>query len=189
MLVFARFDIFTNLLTRLSEYTGYTEEAAAPFDLSFSGKLCQFTEFVKNCFAAPTAGANLTFKPFPSWQLEIIPRLNWVGIGILVLCVISAIWNRKNTSSRVAAFWVVFSGIMLLILGWGTDENGLILYSLYFGWAFLVLLFQLVDKICEVLKLKPLVYVCAAAAAVGLLTVNIPAIMEMIRFAIECYPA
>ena len=189
MLVFARFDIFTNLLTRLSEYTGFTEDTAVPFDLSFSGKLCQFTEFVKNCFAVPNAGVSLTFKPFPSWQLENITALNWVGIGILVLCAISAIWNPKNTSSRAAAFWVVFSGIMLLILGWGTSENGLILYSLYFGWAYLTLLFQLVDKVGDVLKLKPLVYVCTAAASAGLLIVNIPAILKMIRFAIAYYPA
>ena len=88
----------------------------------------------------------------------------------------------------MAAFWVAFSAVMLLILGWGTAENGLILYALYFGWAFLALLFQLVEKIGETLRVKYLTEVCSFAAAAGLLVCNIPAIMEMIEFAVMYYP-
>ena len=79
--------------------------------------------------------------------------------------------------------------IMLLILGWGTAENGLILYALYFGWAYLVLLFQLVEKIETTLRIKYLTVVCGIAASGGLLVLNIPAILEMISFAIAYYPA
>lgn len=189
MLVFARFDIFTSLFTRVGEFLGYTESVDTAVPLTFFDKVCQFTEFVKNCFAVPNADVSLTFKPFPSWQLQPITTLNWVGIGILVLCLISLIWNRNNKSSRLAAFWVAFSAIMLLLLGWGTSENGLILYSLYFGWAYLVLLFQLVDRIEQTLRIKYLTAVCAIAASVSLLIVNIPAIMAMISFAIAYYPA
>ena len=189
MLLFARFDIFTSLLMRVKEFTGYADPAQPVEQLNFINKLYQFTEFVKNCFALPAAGASLTFKPYPSWQLHPISALNWVGIGILVLCLISFLWNRKDRSSRVAAFWVVFSGVMLLVLGWGTGENGLILYALYFGWAFLVLLFQLVEKLESTLHIPYFTVICSIAASFGLLLVNIPAILEMIRFAIEYYPA
>ena len=77
---------------------------------------------------------------------------------------------------------------MLLGLGWGTKENGLILYALYFGWAFLVLLFQLIEKVESKLNLKFLVPVVTIVVVVVLLVVNIPAIIEMVNFAITYYP-
>lgn len=184
MLVFARFDVFTKFLTKPKMITGF----ALP-NLTVLDKLCQYTEFVKNCFAAPKAGINLTMKPHASWQLEPITALNWVGIGIFALVIVSAVWNWKNKSSRIAAVWAGFSVLMLLILGWGASENGLILYSLYFGWAFLTLLFQLVDKIEQTLRIKHFAVVCSILASAALLAVNIPAILEMIGFAITYYPA
>jgi hypothetical protein len=104
------------------------------------------------------------------------------------LAVISAIWNRDKKSSLLAAGWVGFSVIMLLGLGWGTKENGLILYALYFGWAFLVLLFQLVEKIENKLTIKFLIPVVTMVAVIALLVINIPAILEMVNFAITYYP-
>ena len=189
MLAFARFDIFTSLFKRVGEFLGYTDSGKHVVGLTFFDKVCQYTEFVKNCFAQPNADTNVTFLPFPTWQLTPITALNLVGIGILILCVCSAVWNRKNVSSRMAAFWAAFSVAMLLILGWGTRENGLILYSLYFGWAFLVLLFQLAEKIGEVLRFRYFSVICSVIAAVGLLFFNIPAIRDLIRFAITYYPA
>ena len=88
----------------------------------------------------------------------------------------------------MAAGWVGFSVIMLLGLGWGTKENGLILYALYFGWAFLVLLFQLVEKIESKLNIKFLIPVVTMVAVIALLVINIPAILEMVNFAITYYP-
>lgn len=91
-------------------------------------------------------------------------------------------------SSLLAAGWIVLSIVMLLGLGWGTAENGLILYELYFGWAFLVLLFQLVEKIEDRLNVNFLVPVFSIGSAVILAVINIPAIMEMVYFAITYYP-
>ena len=34
--------------------------------------------------------------------------------------------------AKISFGWVLFSAIILLFIGWGTAENGLILYSLYF---------------------------------------------------------
>ena len=77
---------------------------------------------------------------------------------------------------------------MLLGLGCGTKENGLILNALYFGWAFLVLLFQLVEKIESKLNIKFLIPVVTMVAVIALLVINIPAILEMVNFAIIYYP-
>lgn len=184
MLVCCRFDVISILFYSVSELSNFTGKS-----VTLTDKVIQYTQFVKDCFAVPNAGLNLTFERYPTWQLEVPTALNWVGIGILGLCLISFLWNRKNRSSRVAAFWVVFSAVMLLILGWGTAENGLILYALYFGWAFLVLLFQLVEKLEGALRIRHMTVVCGIAAAAGLLAMNLPAILEMIRFAFEYYPA
>ena len=123
-----------------------------------------------------------------SWQLNEQTGIRIAGIAILVLVLVSAVWNREKRSSRLAIFWVGFSVVMLLGLGWGTQENGLILYSLYFGWAFLVLLWQLAEKIGETLKLRWFVPALSLAAAAALLLINVPAVMAMLDFAVTHYP-
>ena len=183
MFTFGRFQVIWDLGASISYLSRFVGEK-----VSLTNKVFQYTEFIRNVFAAPQAGLNTTAVDHISWQLYPATSLSWAGIGILALCVISAVWNWKNKSSRLAAFWVAFSVVMLLILGWGTAENGLILYSLYFGWAFLVLLFQLVEKLESTLRIKYLTVVCSIAASAGLLVMNLPAILEMICFAIDYYP-
>ena len=78
--------------------------------------------------------------------------------------------------------------IMLVGLGWGTKENGLILYALYFGWAFLVLLFQLVEKIEKKMNVKYVLPLISVFSAVVLGVINVPAIIEMVNFAITYFP-
>ena len=111
-----------------------------------------------------------------------------MGVAILLLVIVSAILNRDKMSSLLAAGWAAFSIVILLILGWGTKENGLILYALYFGWAFLLLLFQLVEKISDKLNMKFLVPVFSIGCAAALAAVNIPAVVEMVNFAIAYFP-
>lgn len=183
MLVFCRFDVILNLMSRISFLSGFAGKT-----VTFADKIHQYTEFIGNCFVAPNAGVNATAFDHISWQLNPATGISFTGILIMVLAVISAIWNRDKKSSLLAAGWVGFSVIMLLGLGWGTKENGLILYALYFGWAFLVLLFQLVEKIENKLTIKFLIPVVTMVAVIALLVINIPAILEMVNFAITYYP-
>ena len=183
ILIFCRFDVIYNFLSSiifLSRFTGK--------NLTFADKIYQYTELVSNCFTAPKAGVNRDAFEYISWQLKTATGINIVGVSILLLVVISAILNRKNRSSLLSIGWVGFSVVMLLILGWGTEENGLILYSLYFGWAFLVLLFQLLEKVENKLKVRFLIPVLTVGATIVLLMINIPAFFEMVKFAIAHYP-
>ena len=118
----------------------------------------------------------------------MVMDINATGVLILALAVCSAIWNRDKKSSLLAVGWIGFSVLMLLGLGWGAEENGLILYSLYFGWAFLVLMFQLVEKIESKLNVKFLIPVITGCTVFALLMSNVPAIMELLDFAIAYYP-
>lgn len=183
MLVFCRFDVIFNLTAQISQLSGLTGKS-----ITLADKIFQYTAFIGDCFVAPDAGINYTAKKYISWQLNQATGISFVGVLILVLCLISAWINRNKKSSLLAIGWVGFSVIMLLGLGWGTKENGLILYALYFGWAFLVLLFQLIEKIGKKLNLRFLIPVATVVCAVLLAVINIPAIAEMIQFAIQYYP-
>ena len=181
--VFCRFDVIFNLLKNASSLSSF-----AGGNVALKDKLFQYLAFIHNCFTAPKAGVRIATDGRTSWQMYQILEIDVVGIVIFALVLISVIWNRNKKSSLLAGYWVGFSVIMLFSLGWGTKENGLILYALYFGWAFLVLLFQLVEKIEDKLNIKFLVPVFSIGCSVVLAVVNIPAIMEMVNFAITYFP-
>ena len=100
----------------------------------------------------------------------------------------SAVFNRKKKISLAAGAWVLLSAIVLSVIGWGTKENGLILYALYFGWAYLVLLFQLIVNACEKLKISFGVVAISIIIIVILLIYNIPGVRNMLQFAFQYYP-
>jgi hypothetical protein len=170
-------------MSRISFFSRFTGAT-----VTFSDKIYQYTEFIGNCFIAPSASANTTAVNHISWQLQSVTGISFVGVLIFLLSIVSAIWNRGKKSSLLAAGWIGFSVVMLVGLGWGTKENGLILYALYFGWAFLVLLFQLVEKIESKLNVRFLTPTLSVSVVVWLLKINVPAIIEMLNFAITHYP-
>ena len=183
ILAFCRFDVIYSLFSKVSQLSDYAGK-----HLTLADKIYQYFSFVVGCFAAPDAGVNTTAVDHISWQLDPVTGINLMGIILLLLVIISAILNRTKKSSLLAAGWVAFSVIMLLVLGWGAKENGLILYALYFGWAFLVLLFQLIETVEDKLNVKFLVPVFSIGCAGALAVINISAIMEMVRFAITHFP-
>jgi hypothetical protein len=183
MLVFCRGDVFWTLGAGIRAYTGYTGVT-----VSFADKIYQYTEFLCNCFVAPNAAVNTIAYDHVSWQLNHVTGFNLVGIIIFGLSVFSAVWNRDKRSSLVALGWVVFSVIILVVIGWGTKENGLILYALYCGWPFFVLLFQLIEKIENKLKTNVMIPATTIVAVAVLLISNIPALIEMVNFATTYYP-
>ena len=91
--------------------------------------------------------------------------------------------------SKLAFMWVIYSFLVLVIIGWGTAENGLNLYALYFGWSFYLLIFNLLKAVEKKLKTRKLIPISSAVLCCALFLYNIPAIVDMIRFAINAYPA
>lgn len=182
ILIFGRLDVLLGIASNsgvLGQFTGK--------ELTLADKFCQYTAFVASCFTAPAAGINYEVAENVSWQLAPATGLHWMGVGILVLALISAVVNGKKLSSRIAACWVGFSFVVLCVLGWGTQENGLILYALYFGWAFAMLLYQLVQWIGEKTRAAFLLPAVSAVGAVWMLLNNIPAMAELLRFAVTYY--
>lgn len=183
LLFFCRLDVLFQVFSKFGLYTGFIGK-----EVSFLDKIYQYSAFLSSCLLRPDAGGARVFGDNLTWQLKEPGSISIMGVAILALLVLSALWNRKKVSSRFAIGWVGFSVVILLLLGWGTSENGLILYVLYFGWAILMLLFQLMEKLEETLKRKHLVSFLSILLAGVLLFFNVPSILEMVRFAIQYYP-
>ncbi len=181
--VFGRADCILGLFTsvkKLGRFTG----ASVPL----SQRLKQYTHFAANLFAAPEAGICRDTQNI-SWQLAEISDYSVMGIVLIILCIIGFIVSRKDKLSQISICWIGLSVLLLVIVGWGAAENGLILYSLYFGWAFFVLIYKLFSAVFERLGLTKLLPYFYMAAAAVMLVINVPEILRMISFAAEYYPA
>ena len=184
LLAFGRLDVLLDLPAKtavLSSFAG---------GYSPAGRVNQYLAFVASCFAAPAAAADTVTCPHASWQLTAlnVTRTNPAGLILLILCAVSLAVNRREKGIRIAGLWAGFSALLLCLVGWGSPENGMILYSLYFGWAFLLPLFRLAERTGEKLGLPLLTPAvsCTIVAVLGFL--NIQGIRQLLDFAVSCYP-
>ena len=182
LLAFCRLDIILGIATSLivlGEFSGA--------GLNALDKLRQFSVFLGSCVLAPQSEAVVNSSGYLSWQLVSPAAFAPLGICVAVLCLLGFWFSRKDRAAQMAAFWLAFSFVVLVGMGWGTMENGLILYSLYFGWAVLLLLFRLAQALTAGLpRLRPVLYaLCLAVLAWQ----NLPAMARLLSFAIQNYPA
>lgn len=186
LLILGRLDVLVP--KTLSDKTTLFVKFMNAEELTFVNKLQQYFEYIKNCFITPNTEIRGSFFCPVSIQLKTINSFNFIGIGILVLSIIGFVVSRKEKLSQIAFSWVIFSCIILGILGWGAAENAMILYSLYFGWAFLVLLYQLVKWICSKIKFKYSLYIVTVLLIVLLVIFNIQGAKDLLEFAIINHP-
>jgi len=136
---FAQIFTLSDNITKMHKYMG--------LKLTFYDKFVQFTDFVRSIFLAPNGEITKNVLGDISYQLVSLKTISIIGIAILIAVFISFIINRKEKMAIISFCWVIFSFIILVLVGWGTSENGQILYSLYFAWAYYVLYFLLLNKI------------------------------------------
>lgn len=196
VVAFCRAEVFDFKDTiNLMRFTG--AKTAVPFSM----RLLQFFDSVPYYFVSPAAkvvfspetldaSGNVISPAHCYYTIAEVTKLSVPGIVILILCGASAFINRRNVLARFSAFWIAFCFLLTGVVGWGcgTAENTLFLYALYFGWAYFVLLFMLVQNVAEVFRAKWLVSAVSAAACVVLLLLNIPGVKSMIDFALTYYP-
>ena len=145
--------------------------------------VCQFTQFVVCQFLAPApvfSGESHVSLSLPD------PSFSAVGVAILLLEGICLFLCRRDAFARLCGFWIAFSFVLLVLLGWGSAENGMILYSSYFCWAYLSLPILALKKLCPH---KGYLFGSFAAIALWLLAVNLPVLIEIIGMGIAHYPA
>lgn len=177
--IFFRFHAILQIVQRTQMFLTFSGRG-----IPFVDRLKQYVAFPAACFLAPASHITESL----TWLLRPVTAWNHTGIVLLALCAVSAIVNRRQLLCRIAAAWVVFSFILLCVIGWGTAENILVLYSLYFGWAFAVLLLALVKSAAQAVRIPALFPVVCLAVALLLLTKNAPDIARLIAFGAAYFP-
>ncbi len=152
-------------------------------NIPFINRLKQFLYFVRSIFLAPS-GIIIKGPSQISYRLPQIETISIIGIIILVLVLISFILNRKNKMAIISFCWVIFSFVILCLVGWGTLENGLILYTLYFSWAYIILIYLLIDKLIKNARLK---YIIIITLSLILLYFNLKEFINIIKFGLTYY--
>lgn len=171
------FDFFDSLIRIFNTFGGNS--------VSLYDRIIQWVSFVRNIFiAAPASVYSGRFSEY-GYYLDDIYNISKFGVLILGICIISFIINRKEKKSYLLFGWILFSTIIMVVLGWGTSENGLNLYSIYFGWPFVILIYMLLKKI---IKNEKILNVIVCVLMVCLLIVNILGFAEIVKFGITYYP-
>jgi hypothetical protein len=169
-----------------ARYTGFT--------FTMYDKILQFVNFIFTCFVKPETiidfprlgvGSNLGIQ-WESYMLADIHSLNWIGLALFALCVIGFCLSFRDRFAQICAFWIAFSFVLLCLIGWGTAENSLILYSLYFSWAYFCLVFFFFDKLLQ--KWPRIKYTVFSAFVLIMAWINIPAMYDLVQFGIKYYP-
>ncbi|GHV79031.1 hypothetical protein AGMMS49944_08220 [Spirochaetia bacterium] len=154
--------------------------------IDFSNRLLQYINFVSLCLFHPDEASINYSNGYATWQLGNITTLNIKGIIILLLSILGFVLNNKKTFARTCMGWVFFSFLILCLIGWGTAENGLILYTLYFSWAFISLIILGFEKILS--KYYMIKYILYTIMFITLLWINSKGILEIIYFGLDKYP-
>lgn len=149
--------------------------------VSFIDRIGQYTIFLCDSFVAPEFFVEGNF-------LRISPStdINIIGLVVMCVCVISFILNMKNNIAKASGFWFLFSFILLIILGWGSSENGMLLYSLYFDWSIYSLIILMIEKIPA--KLNIAKYSIYLLILMTLVVFNVRGLVELIEFGQQYYP-
>jgi hypothetical protein len=109
-----------------------------------------------------------------------------LGAGLCCAVLFAFVLNRKSAFAKLCMMWVLFSFLLLGILGWGAGEADMALYSLYFFWAFFALLVMGLKK---VQKNKPILCLALCVACVPLLFLNMQGLFHLVGFGMLYYPA
>ena len=152
--------------------------------VTWTDKWIQFTHFLSGMFWAPDGVIKVPYGP--CYRIAEQTAVSYVGLAILACALCGFALSYREWISRVAVLWVAFSVIILFAVGWGTSENGLILYALYFAWAYLILLYQFLKNVFR----KPaLLRAILCIAALMMAMRNVYELIQIYRFGIGNYPA
>ncbi len=157
-------------------------------EVTFQNKLAQFVSFAGQIFAAPQAGGGAAADGYMKWRLIGTGGADVLGAAVLILAAAGFVLNRKQVFARISMGWVAVSFLLLCALGWGTAENGLTLYTLYFGWAYAALLVYLTESLLRAAKLERFSWAVYALGAAAMLWYNLPHLRELMQFACSYYP-
>ena len=186
MLISGRLNLIMNFWNNVGVLSLFTGRS-----VGYGARVLQYFSFIAGVFYAPGSlevHYDGYYGDYNTWQLAEVSTLNIAGLIIFALALAGFIISRKEKISQISLGWIGFSVILLILVGWGTAENGLVLYSLYFGWPFFVLIFRLIRAVEEKCRVKWIIPALSFAVIVFLLFHNIPATADMLSFAVREFP-
>ena len=151
----------------------------------FIEKFIQFTHFTGSCLIAPCSRI-ISDGDHILYRLCAMQTVNMAGIIVLGLSVLSGYLFRRKYIAQISIYWIAFAFVLICLFGWGTAENGVVLYSLYFFWAFIILFILLIDKLMCNTKYSRHIVFCVLFLA--LMVYNMIKMLDMINFGIAFYP-
>ena len=188
--------------TSIQELNAEIQTYAATEKYTIQEKAYMYSKFIKDIFGVPESVINKEYISSNKlvkldettayikvkktvFQQKVPTGFSIVGIGLLITAIMGFILNRKDKFAKICFIWAMFSFVLLFLLGWGTAENGLFLYSFYFGWAFLCLIYKLIESICK--KHEKIQYGIYSIAIITMLLVNLPGMWDIIQFGMQYY--
>lgn len=180
LILFGQASSVINGLIGFQRYQGFMGES-----VGFQAKLYQYFNFIAGCFVGPKSEI-VTLDGHFSYRLQQVSGINILGLILLIAMIISFVLNHKKKIAQVSFGWFLFSFIILTIIGWGTAENGLIIYGIYFSWAYFALIYLLLDGILEkVPRAKIFVW---SLLFIIMIILNAKEFISIIEFGKQYYP-
>ena len=182
MILSGQLTAFLDIPSYIEGYGYYTGVDVSPLS-----KLMQYVNFVGSTLLAPASHVDFESYNHVSWQM--LPVTSWRigGFVVLAFSIAGVIVRRRERFARICGVWMGFSLVLLGIVGWGTIDNGLMLYTLYFGWAFLAMGFSFLDFLLSRWRTAEIGLVLVLILVVGLYNVN--ALKAVLVFATQFFPA
>ncbi len=182
MILSGRLTTFLDIPSYIKGYAQYTG-----VEVPLREKLLQYVNFVGSILVAPASHVDFETYRHISWQMY--PVIVWrpVGFAVLAAAIGGVIVGRKDPFARICGVWMGVSFLLLGIIGWGTVDNGLLLYSLYFAWAFIAMAFQLLHRLLHRWQSVEAAVLLALILMVGIR--NITVLREILVFATQFFPA
>ena len=154
--------------------------------LPFLARLMQYVQFAASCLIAPAAQIEQYTSGVAVFHQTHVSAWSITGMLCLAFAIAGFVVNRRRFFAQICAGWVAFSFLLLCVLGWGTSEHALVLYTHYFSWAFVSLIVMLLARLPE--RLRWLQLGVLSAGALGLAVVNLDGIAQIVRFGLTYYP-
>lgn len=147
-------------------------------------KLFQYLYFLRTVFFAPSANMQINNQGVYELQMDKVTSISIIGAIVLILSIISFAYNKKEKIILLSGVWSLLSMFILGFLGYGTKDNILPLYSLYFGWGYWILIYRFFN-IIQISKIRNYVQY-GLIATIGIY--NLINVMGFVGLGLQYYP-
>ena len=141
-IVLGRIFVVTSFIDLLAYKDQFLEK------ISIVQKLFSYTHMVSSGFLAPKLVYSDDVLVFDG----ITDSINFFGTIVFILSVSLLLSGFKKIENKISLFWIVFSFVFVVFVGWGASESPL--FSYYFSWPFLVAAVQGLTSLMTKLKVS-----------------------------------